>query len=111
MPLLKATNESVQTWEDPSEDALDMFLQDIEQGDEAFLIVERFSDASSQTYVQSARNDDGTYVVEFRDGSPDQHFGTVVADTRAAHDLVTSWSFGRDGWRYSVDWTHIPFDA
>ncbi len=70
MPLLKATNESGQTWEDPSEDALYMFLQDIEQGDEAFLIVERLLDASSQTYVQSARNDDGTYVVVAATAAP-----------------------------------------
>ncbi|MGO4249461.1 hypothetical protein AB4Y87_19785 [Paenarthrobacter sp. RAF54_2] len=110
MPLLKSTNESGQTWEDPSEDALFMFMEDIEQGEEAFLIVELLADPSGQTFIQSTRNDDGTYVVEFREGSPSQHFGTVVDDMGAAHALIASWSFGLDGWRESVEWTKIPFD-
>lgn len=78
--------------------------------DEAFLIVELLADSSGQTYIQSTRNDDGTYVVEFRDGSPSQHFGTVAADMRAAHAIIASWSFGLDDWRESAEWTKIPFN-
>lgn len=50
------------------------------------------------------RNDDGTYVVEYRDGQPDRHFGTVVEDMRSAHALVTGWAQGRAEWRESATW-------
>ncbi|MDR7160139.1 hypothetical protein [Arthrobacter sp. BE255] len=91
--VLKAFNESGQTWEDPSEDLLFMLVEDIERGDEKFLLVERLADATPQTYIQSARNDDGTYVVEYRDGSPREHFGTNVDGMRSAHALMAAWAF------------------
>lgn len=110
MTRLKAMNGSRETWEDPSEDALFFLLEDIEQGRKKFLIIERVDDPTRQTYIQSIRNEAGEFVVEFRDGSPDQHFGTVVHDLRATHDLITAWSFGRDGWREAADWNQISFD-
>lgn len=109
--VLKAFNESEQIWEDPSEDLLFMLLEDIERGDEEFLVVERLADPSQQTYAQAARNADGTYVVEYRDGSPQNHPGTTVEDMRSAHSLITGWAFELPGWRDSVTWSRISFDS
>ncbi|PWD50550.1 hypothetical protein C8046_07685 [Serinibacter arcticus] len=61
-----------------------------------------------QVYFQSARTDDG-YLVEFRDGSPDKHFGATVPDVRAAHALATQWAFELDGWRTAVPWERQTF--
>lgn len=110
-PMLRAMTESGESWNDPSEDALFMFLEDVERGEEKFLIVERLADSTGQTYIQSARNDDGSYVVEYRDGSADQHFSTSVADVRAAHALITSWAFAEPHWRDSFEWSRISFDS
>ncbi|WP_207307649.1 hypothetical protein [Arthrobacter sp. S39] len=109
--VLKAFNESGQTWEDPSEDLLFMLLEDIERGDEKFLIVERLADATQQTYIQSARNDDGTYVVEYRDGSPQEHFGTNVDDMRSAHALIAAWAIELPKWSESAIWSRIRFES
>lgn len=109
--VLKAFNESGQAWDDPSEDLLFMLMEDIERGDEKFLVIERLGDPSQQTYAQSARNADGTYVVEYRDGSPQNHFGTTVEDMRSAHSLITGWAFELPGWSDSATWERISFGS
>ena len=57
-PILRAIPEMGQSWDDPSEDLLFMLLEDIESGQGAFLIVERTTDPSGQTYAQALRRDD-----------------------------------------------------
>lgn len=59
------------------------------------------------TYAQTSRNDDGTYVVEYRDGGPARHFGTVAKDMRSAHALVTGWAQERPDWRDSATWRPV----
>ncbi|TDD46753.1 hypothetical protein E1263_35920 [Kribbella antibiotica] len=104
---LRAISESGDTIDDPSEDALFLMFEGVEAGRSSFLIVDRLADSSGQTYGQSSRNPDGSYVVEYRDGSPDQHYGTVVADMRTAHLLLTGWAFDLPGWHTSTRWERI----
>ena len=106
-PVLRATAESGDGIDDPSEDALFMMFEDIEAGKGTFLIVDSLQDGSGQTYAQTSRNDDGTYVVEYREGGPDRHFATVAADMRSAHALVTGWAFRLPRWGESVTWRPV----
>jgi hypothetical protein len=93
--------------DDPSEDALFMMFEDIDAGESSFLIVENLVDPSRQTYVQTSRNPDGSYIVEYRDGGPGQHYGTMANDMRSAHALVTGWAFDLPGWRESARWRAV----
>ena len=106
-PILRAISEAGQTWDDPSEDLLFMLLEDIDGGQGSYLIVERTADHSGQTYAQTARRDDGSYVVEYRDGDADHHYRTVVADMPAAHRLITAWAYELTGWREGANWSPI----
>lgn len=106
-PVLRVTAESGDVVDDPSEDALFMMFEDIEAGRGTYLIVDSLRDPSSQTYAQTSRNDDGTYIVEYRDGGPERHFGTVAQDMRSAHALATGWAFGVPGWRKSATWQRV----
>lgn len=106
-PVLRATAESGDTIDDPSEDALLMMLEELEAGESTFLIVESLRDSTNQTYAQTSRNADGTYIVEYRDGGPEHHYGTVAQDMRAAHALITGWTFGVPGWRDSATWEPV----
>ncbi|PYI69792.1 hypothetical protein CVV68_01400 [Arthrobacter livingstonensis] len=107
--ILRAQNESGQTWDDPSEDLLFMLIEDVERGDEAFLIVEDLADSTGQTYVQSIRMSDGTFDVERREGTPDRHYATNVADMRVAHAVVTSWAFDAAPKVESLVWSQLRF--
>ena len=104
---LRATAESGDTIDDPSEDALFMMFEDIEAGESSFLIVDRLADTTGQTYVQTSRNSDGSYTVEYREGGPEHHYRTVANDMRSAHSLVTGWAFEPPGWRESAGWRNV----
>lgn len=106
-PVLRAESESGDTIVDPSEDALFMMLEDIEAGESTYLIVGSLRDPTGQTYMQTSRNVDGTYLVEYRDGGPEHHYGTVARDMRAAHALLTGWAYEVPGWRDSAAWETV----
>lgn len=108
---LRATLESGVQHDDPSEDALFEFLSDLENGDGTFMIVERLSDATGQTYIQTSRNPDGAFVVEYRDGDAGQHFRTLVPDMRAAHSVMTGWAFELPGWVTASAWERITISS
>jgi hypothetical protein len=106
-PILRAKPEVGDTYDDPSEDLIFLLLQDIEEGEGSFLIIERLSDPSGNTYAQVLRRDDGSYVVEHREGSADRHYATVVPDMRTAHTLLTGWAHDLNGWRERADWSPV----
>ncbi|MGV9674668.1 hypothetical protein ACWDSJ_05265 [Nocardia sp. NPDC003482] len=53
-----------------------------------YLIAER----GPQHYIQTYRDDSGEYTLEYRDGSPDRHFGTHTPDSALVADLVWDWA-------------------
>jgi hypothetical protein len=106
-PVLRATLESGETYDDPSEDLLFMLLEEIARDDEDFLVLERTADPSGQTYAQAARNPDGSWLVERREGSADRHFGATVEDLRQAHAVVTGWAFGSREAVDAVAWAPV----
>ena len=106
-PALQAKPENGPPVDDPSEDQLRLLLEDLEHGKGSFFIVERTSGSGGQTYVQALREDDGRYLVEYRAGGHQQHFGTEVADLPAAHRLITGWASERPGWKDGHTWTPV----
>ena len=106
-PFLRATSESGDVMDDPSEDALFVMFQDIEAGRGSYLILDALADTTGQTYAQTSRNTDGSYLVEYRDGTADRHFGTTAEDMRAAHELLVGWAFKVPGWRDAATWTPV----
>ena len=92
--------------DDPSSDQLLALLSAVARGEEEFVIVERSSDRSGQTYIQAARNEPD-WVVEHREGSAERHFRTSVADLMAAHTILTAWAFDADEWRTMVAWERV----
>lgn len=86
-----------------------MLLEDVEGGDEQFLILERLSDLSGQTYIQVIRNADGSFRIERRDGEPDEHYATNATDMRLAHALITTWAFDLPQVEQPVEWLPLQF--
>ena len=105
--VLRASMESGDSWDDPSEDLIFELLGDIERGDEEFMVIDRLSDKSGQTYAQVTTGADNKWIVERRDGSPDRHYRATCADLRAAHEALTAWAFDLDGWQKAADWRRV----
>lgn len=108
-PVLRATLESGEAWDDPSEDHLFMLLEEVERDGQAFLIVDRLSDRSGNTYVQTQKDQRGLYLVERREGSAEEHWVSGAVDMRAAHSIVAAWAFGTGGEGGTSDWSKAAF--
>ena len=109
-PALRAELESGAVKDDPSEDVLLELLSAIERGDEAFLVLERLSDASGQTYMQACRAAAGAYRVEHREGGADRHFEATAESMLEAHAVMADWARETPGWRQALRWERMQFD-
>ena len=99
--------ESGATWDDPDEERLFYLLNEIDQGDEEFIAIDRLTDPSGQTYAQAVRCDDETWAVEHRDGSADRHYRASCPDLGTAHYVLSGWAFGRSTRMDVVRWERV----
>lgn len=84
-PILRATDATGEVYDDPSEDALFMFLEEMAPG--SSLRVERLEAGREGEWAQVALKDTGLY--EF-DSS--QHI-RYVSSLRNIHEFLTKWAF------------------
>ena len=68
-----------------------------------YLIVER----APQYYIQTFRDNDGTYILEYRDGSPDRHVGTRLAEADRVAELLWAWTTGDRTRLDTIDWQPV----
>jgi len=94
------------TWEAPSEDLIFELLNDIEQGREAFLIIDDRSQ-DDHYYIQTTRSEAGTWDVAQQHGDPELHFVTSITSKELVHEALTRWAFGMEP-PLELEWTHEP---
>ncbi|MQY17861.1 hypothetical protein [Nocardia macrotermitis] len=68
-----------------------------------YLIVER----EPEVYVQTFREDENSYILEYRDGSPDKHFGANLTDPARVADLIWDWTNGDRSRLNTLSWDKI----
>jgi hypothetical protein len=105
-PALRAITEAGET-PDPTEQQLLDLLETVASEESDFLIIERTSDPTGQTYAQAALGPDGGLMVEHRGGDVQHHFGTVAPDLRTAWQLLAGWAFERPGWDAESTWSPV----
>ena len=99
---LRAILSSGQTWDDPSEDLLFMFFEDIDQDTEQYFIVERVG--NEQFYIQTILcrgkapqchcvepHDGERWTVERREGDAESHWAAFFGSYREAHEVLFRW--------------------
>lgn len=69
-----------------------------------YLIVER----AEQRYIQTYRAPNGPFTLEYRDGSPDQHFGTTIEDPAEVARIIWEWADGKPVGD-AADWARVEF--
>jgi hypothetical protein len=110
-PILRATNEAGETWDDPSEDMLFMLIDELENPGNAFLIVERLGPDREGHFMQVVAPDTARaqYVLEYREGPPEAHYGTAIAAMRDVHETMTAWAFDLPGWNERHAWHQVTY--
>lgn len=68
-----------------------------------WLVLER----GHNVYVQTYRQDDGTFLLEHRDGSADRHFTTALADHSEVAARMWAWLSGDSDWSGNLTWERI----
>jgi|Tabmets5t2r1_1033131.scaffolds.fasta_scaffold86905_2 hypothetical protein len=86
-PILRATDAAGEVYDDPSEGALFMLMEDLQSPGLSFR-VERLEPGRDDEWFEVTRREDGQY--EFW-GSP-QHV-RYVSSFREIHDFLTKWAF------------------
>lgn len=105
-PILRATNECGQVYDDPSEDLLFDLLDELGE-ENSFLIVERTESERADYFMRTEIGPDGTFVLEYREGPPETHFSTTVESMRRVHEVMTRWAFDLPGWLEDLAWTPV----
>jgi len=81
-------------------------LRRIGADDDHFAIVERIPE-EGHVFLQTWRDGDGPFRVEYRDGGPDRHFGAESADADQVIAVFLDWSRGGSPGirRWTGSWT------
>jgi hypothetical protein len=87
-----------------SKERLSSLLNDLPASD-PWIVLEH----DAEVHAQALRRGDGTFVVEYRDGEPQAHFGTTAPDERAVLDLLWKWVEGDPSWNDGASWTKVAF--
>ncbi|MFE6225346.1 hypothetical protein [Streptomyces sp. NPDC057854] len=74
----------------------------------AFVIVECVDDATEgDWYVQVWLRDDNTYQLEYRDGSPAEHYQTRTVSQEKVITALSGWTERRPEWKDAFLWNNI----
>ena len=107
-PILRASNEVGDTYDDPSEDLLFELLAELGEGN-SFLIVDRLEPGRTENFMQAVMDANGNFVLEYREGPKENHFSTTINSMRAVHEVMTKWAFDLPGWRDDLVWTPVRY--
>ncbi|WP_433661178.1 hypothetical protein ACQPW1_02575 [Nocardia sp. CA-128927] len=68
-----------------------------------YLVVER----DEQVYMQTYREKTGAFTLEYRDGSPDKHFGTTVLDAPTVSAVIWDWATDDRTRMQTLPWSRV----
>jgi hypothetical protein len=102
----RGTDDRGNRYDDPSPQRIRKAVHGLRRPG-SYLILER--PAGPEHYMQTRRDDGGTFLVEHRDGDASRHFGISGVDASTVGDLFGSYAAGDDRWRSMVDWERVSF--
>ena len=83
-------------------------LDDLRAGTNDFVAIELAADPDR--FVQVSRQEDGTYVLEVRDGPASPLRGTRAADILDVHQAILAWTRGDARWMSAFTWRELNDD-
>ncbi|MBT2408890.1 hypothetical protein J7I97_30280 [Streptomyces sp. ISL-87] len=90
----------------PTKPKISAAIASLQRGD--VLIVERVDDEESgDCYVQVLMREDNTFQLEYRDGTPAEHYQTRTVSRERVVDAVLGWVKGEPDWKVPFMWNNI----
>lgn len=77
-------------------------LQSLNSDDDSFLILSK----DGMSYIQTCKTSGGHYVLEYQEGTPDEHYECAdeTLNFQKVSVAFTSYLNGSDGWKTSLTW-------
>jgi hypothetical protein len=94
-PILRATAVDGEVYDDPSEDALFMFMEDLGGQPGSSFTVERVETGREGDFLRVSLREDGLYALH----GPSAEGTEPVPSMRAVHEALTRWAFDIPDWR------------
>ncbi|MCA9298237.1 MAG: hypothetical protein KDA28_04175, partial [Phycisphaerales bacterium] len=86
----------------PTPEVLESALRSLD-GQNSFAILAR----ESMSYMQTASHDDGTFALEYQEGSLDEHFETAACSLDDVIRAFQSYARDDDAWRTAFPWVRM----
>ena len=94
---------------DPTESDIRRVIAAIAKGEQDLAIL--IKDDDENTYLQTADGGRGKLLLEYQDGSLDQHYGATKRDLTASQviDTFLAYMRGETGWKGQFVWEKMNF--
>jgi len=94
--------------ENPTDEQISEGLSAVDAEQGGFVILSR----GTQTYLQAHGSPEEGFSLEYRDGSPDDHYRSRSSDTSLQTTIDVFQAYRRDDadWGEAVEWTEVDID-
>jgi hypothetical protein len=102
---LKLREHSGKSARDPSRSRIEAAVLSLPR--DGHLGLEHSGVDKADEYIQVWLRPDGIYQLEYRDGSPTEHYQTLTVSADKVHTAFNAWRLGDREWRAGFTWTCI----
>ncbi len=103
MPHLRLTLENWRIIDNPTANEIGAALASLNTEGNSFAVLE----VTDGTYIQTALQSDGDYIVEYQDGSPDRHYQAVCRDIARISAAFQAYAVDDEAWKSAFAWRRI----
>ena len=103
IPHFRISLEDGTVIDNPTPDSIATALSSLDKDENSFAILER----TELTYIQTGRQPNDEYVIEYQEGSLREHFQTFTTDLHCVIDVFQSYAAGNDSWKQVCEWERV----
>lgn len=103
MPHLRLILEKGSLIDNPTSEQIADALSSLDADGNSFAILER----TETTYIQTGFQKSGEYIIEYQEGSLDQHYQTVARDVQQVIAMFQAYAVGHDTWQQECEWNKL----
>lgn len=103
MPHLRISMEDGTVIDNPTPGQIANTLSSLNKDENSFAILEQ----TELTYIQTGRQPNDEYVIEYQESSIREHFQTFVTDLQRVIDVFQLYAAGNDSWKQRCEWEQV----
>ena len=102
-PVLRAKTKYGRVFKNPSLELLAKLVLGLGPGN-PYLVIDRVDLPDGDYYAQALHREDGTWQVEYRDGSQNRHYQAFASGPGVVCQVLAGWALELPGWQRPLTW-------